>query len=56
VSGTWRASSVKRAASAGGTWVPTCGIEISSGRVPWRNRKGGSAVEKGEVAMVGINP
>jgi len=44
VSGTWRASSVRRAAMSGGTWVPACGMEISSGAVPWWKMKGGGAV------------
>ena len=34
VSGTWRASGVKRAASAGGTYVPAWGMDTSSGAVP----------------------
>ena len=42
VSGTRRASSVRRVASAGGMNVPMCGMEISRGWVPaWKTKGGG---------------
>src|SRR5579862_6851373 len=37
----------------GGTCVPTCGIEIRSGRVPRRKWKGGSVVVNGMASFLG---
>ncbi|GLC95347.1 hypothetical protein Tamer19_47560 [Cupriavidus sp. TA19] len=46
MSGTVRASAVRRCETEAGRCVPTCGIDTSSGRVPRCRVKAGVSVEK----------